>query len=48
MKQGLFIGLAGVALFLRTEWYHRTLAVLAALLFTAYVVVLFSRLPQAG
>jgi len=45
---GVFIGLAGVALFLRTEWYHRTLAVLAALLFTAYVVVLFSRLPQAG
>jgi len=44
----VFIGLAAVAVFTRAEWYHRTLAVLAALLFAAYVVVLFSRLPQAG
>lgn len=42
-----FIVLSLTALVTRREWYHRTLAVAVALLFSAYVVLLFARLPQA-
>ena len=44
----VFIGLAVMAVVTRNEWYHRLLAAMLPLLFAAYVMVLFARLPQAN